>query len=60
MDFERQMAKQVDLLQFKKLPKKKMKNRREPQNFILDYILVGTIAMLSILLIIYFALVVIL
>ncbi|KKM97917.1 hypothetical protein LCGC14_1163310 [marine sediment metagenome] len=58
MDLERQMAKQVDLLQFKKLPKKKAKNRKEPQNFILDYILVGSIVMFSVLLVIYFALVI--
>lgn len=48
------IAKKADLLEFNEPKKKSFKKRKEPQNYVFDYILVGSIVMLSILLIVYF------
>ncbi len=52
MEINRSIAKQADLLRFNKLDKK-MKSRKEPQNFIIDYVLAG-ILFLAILLLVLF------
>lgn len=56
MSLNRLIAKQVDLLKFTKLPDTKKKVRKEKQDFILDYLLIGFIFMVIILLILFFAL----
>lgn len=53
MDLNRVIAKKVDLLQFDKPEKDLSAKRKEPQNYIFDYGLVGIIVVLSILLVIY-------
>ena len=53
MGLNRLIAKKADLLQFDMPEKGKVKIRKEPQNYIFDYLLVGAIVMLSILLIAY-------
>jgi len=55
MRINRMIAKKVDLLEFSEPPKQNsFKRRKEPQNYILDYILVGSMVLFSILFIVYF------
>ncbi len=54
MRINRLIAKKVDLLQFNVPPKKSFKKRKEPQNYIIDFTLIGSIVLLSILLVVYF------
>ena len=53
MRINRIIAKKTDLLLFEKPEKHLVKTRKEPQNYIFDYLLVGVIVLLSIFLIIY-------
>lgn len=53
MELNRLIAKRIDLLKFGK-PPVQPKRRKEPQNFIVDYILLGAIVSSVIILILFF------
>ncbi|KKN16152.1 hypothetical protein LCGC14_0978890 [marine sediment metagenome] len=52
MEINRLIAKQADLLRFNK-SHKKTKSRKEPQNFIIDYMLAGILFLAIILLVLF-------